>query len=260
MGVLNVTPDSFSDGGQYDQLGQALAQAVRMQAEGADIIDIGGESTRPGAAAVDLEEERRRIVPLLRKLREHVDLPISVDTSKPELMSEAIAHGAGMINDVNALRASGALSVLAQNPHVACVLMHMRGEPRTMQENPQYEDVFVEVCDFLQSRKEASVTAGLRAGQVVVDPGIGFGKSLAHNLKLLRETPALVQQFGLVLIGVSRKSMFAQLLGDRPPNQRIQASVQTAMLAAQAGAAILRVHDVKQTCEALRLLQAIETA
>ena len=260
MGVLNVTPDSFSDGGQFNQIDRAVSQALRLQDEGADIIDIGGESTRPGAAAVALDEERRRVLPLLRELRQALRVPISIDTSKPGLMAEAIAEGAGMINDVNALRAPGALEALAPHPDIACVLLHIRGQPRSMQHNPQYDDVGSEVTAFLQARKEAAVQAGLRPAQLVVDPGIGFGKTLSHNLSLLRQTDRLVKQFGPVLIGVSRKSMFAQLLGERPPEQRVAASVQTALLAAQAGAAILRVHDVKQTCEALHLLQAIASA
>lgn len=260
MGVLNVTPDSFSDGGAFKALDAALEQAHSLQAQGADIIDIGGESTRPGAQAVDLAEERRRILPLLRLLREQLDVPISVDTSKPALMAEAIDAGAGMINDVNALQAPGALQVLAGQPQIACVMMHMQGQPRSMQHNPQYTDVVGEVGDFLEARKQAAVLAGVRPGQIVLDPGIGFGKNLSHNLQLLRATGSLTRQLGPLAIGVSRKSMFAQLLGDRPPQQRIAASVQAAMLATQAGAAILRVHDVTQTREALQLLHALQTA
>lgn len=260
MGVLNVTPDSFSDGGKFTRLGAAIDQALRMQDEGADLIDIGGESTRPGAAAVSLDEERRRILPLLEALTDSLQIPVSVDTSKPDLMIDAIAAGAGMINDVNALRGEGALEALAGAPDVACVIMHMQGEPRTMQKKPHYDDVVAEVADFLQQRKEQAVLAGIRAGQIVVDPGIGFGKSLAHNLQLLKASASLVREFGAVLVGVSRKSMFSHLLGERGPAERIAASVQTAMLCAQAGAAILRVHDVKQTQEALQLLQAIQSA
>ena len=260
MGVLNVTPDSFSDGGDWLEPRVALAHARRMREQGADIIDVGGESTRPGAAAVSLDEERRRVVPIIEALAGELDVPISIDTSKPQLMADAIAAGAGMVNDVNALRAPGGLELLAGHPDVAVVLMHMQGAPRTMQRNPQYQDVVAEVGDFLQQRRQACIDAGIDPERIVVDPGIGFGKALEHNLALLRATSELVRQFGPVLIGVSRKSMFSQLLGERPPLQRVAASVQTAMLAAQAGAAIVRVHDVEQTREAISLLRAITHA
>lgn len=257
MGVLNVTPDSFSDGGDWLEPAAAVAHAQRMRDQGADIIDVGGESTRPGAAAVSLDEERRRVVPVIEALVANLDIPVSIDTSKPELMADAIAAGAGMVNDINALRAEGALTLLAQHPQVAAVLMHMQGEPRTMQDAPDYGDVVQDVADFLDQRRQACVQAGIDGGRIVVDPGIGFGKALEHNLDLLRATKDLVAHFGPVLIGVSRKSMFSHLLGERPPLQRVAASVQTAMLAAQAGAAILRVHDVEQTREALILLRAL---
>lgn len=257
MGVLNVTPDSFSDGGDWLEPAAAVAHAQRMRDQGADIIDVGGESTRPGAAAVSLDEERRRVVPVIEALVANLDIPVSIDTSKPELMADAIAAGAGMVNDINALRAEGALTLLAQHPQVAVVLMHMQGEPRTMQDAPDYGDVVQDVADFLDQRRQACVQAGIDGGRIVVDPGIGFGKALEHNLDLLRATKDLVARFGPVLIGVSRKSMFSHLLGERPPLQRVAASVQTAMLAAQAGAAILRVHDVEQTREALILLRAL---
>lgn len=260
MGVLNVTPDSFSDGGEFLDPKRALDHALRLQEAGADLIDIGGESTRPGAAAVSLEQERQRVLPLLEALQPRLSVPLSLDTSKPALMREAIALGVGMINDVNALRAEGALETLAAAPDVAVVLMHMQGQPRSMQQAPDYQDVVSEVAEFLLERKQAAVVAGVRPGQIVLDPGIGFGKRLNHNLKLLRATAEFTRRLGPLLIGVSRKSMFAQLLGERPPQQRIAASVQTAMLCAQAGAAILRVHDVKQTREALQLLQAITSA
>ena len=260
MGVLNLTPDSFSDGGQYDSPAAALTRARQMQDEGADLIDVGGESTRPGAAAVSLAQERLRVLPIVEKLSKELSIPLSVDTSKPELMREVIQAGAGMINDVNGLQADGAAEVLAQNPQVACVLMHMRGQPRSMQSNPQYQNVVLEVSAYLQQRRCSVVEAGVLAQQCVLDPGIGFGKTLAHNLALLKNIPQLVEDLGPLLIGVSRKSMFAHLLGERPPQQRIAASVQAALLAAQAGAAILRVHDVRQTREALQLLNAIQTA
>ncbi|WP_083559108.1 dihydropteroate synthase [Oceanococcus atlanticus] len=260
MGVLNVTPDSFSDGGDWLQPAAAVAHAQRMRDEGADIIDVGGESTRPGAATVSLEQERRRVVPVIEALAAQLDIPISIDTSKPQLMADAVAAGAGMVNDVNALRAEGAVELMAAHPEVSIVLMHMQGAPRSMQQAPCYDDVVSEVADFLEQRRQICTQAGIAARRLVVDPGIGFGKTLEHNLTLLRATGQLVERFGPVLLGVSRKSMFAQLLGDRPPRQRVEASVQTAMLAAQAGAAILRVHDVKQTREALSLLRAISHA
>lgn len=260
MGVLNVTPDSFSDGGDWLEPGVALAHAQRMREQGADIIDVGGESTRPGAAEVSLDEERRRVVPIIEALASQLDVPISIDTSKPELMADAIAAGAGMVNDINALRAPGGLELLARHAHVAVVLMHMQGAPRTMQHNPQYQDVVAEVADFLAQRRQACIDAGIDPARIVVDPGIGFGKALEHNLALLRATTELVERFGPVLIGVSRKSMFSQLLSERPPLQRVAASVQTAMLAAQAGATILRVHDVEETREAMRVLRAITHA
>ncbi len=260
MGVLNVTPDSFSDGGDWLEPSVALAHAQRMREQGADIIDVGGESTRPGAAAVSLDEERRRVVPIIEALASQLDVPVSIDTSKPQLMADAIAAGAGMVNDVNALRAPGGLELLADHAHVAVVLMHMQGAPRTMQSNPQYRDVVAEVGDFLAQRRQACIEAGIDPARIVVDPGIGFGKALGHNLALLRATSELVERFGPVLIGVSRKSMFSQLLTERPPLQRVAASVQTAMLAAQSGAAILRVHDVEQTREAITLLRAITHA
>lgn len=257
MGVLNVTPDSFSDAGAWLEPAAALEHARRMRDEGADIIDVGGESTRPGARAVSLDEERRRVVPVIEALALHLDIPVSIDTSKPELMAEAIAAGAGMVNDVNALRADGAVALLAAHPEIAVVLMHMQGAPRTMQHNPHYHDVVEEVADFLEQRRQACEHAGIDSQRIVLDPGIGFGKALEHNLALLNATGALTQRLGPLLVGVSRKSMFSQLLGERPPLQRVAASVQTAMLAAQAGAAILRVHDVQQTREALTVLRAV---
>ncbi len=260
MGILNVTPDSFSDGGRFLEPAAALAQARRMRAAGADIIDVGGESTRPGAQAVPLDVELARVIPVIETLAAELDIPVSIDSSKPEVMAAAVAAGAGMINDVNALQAPGALALAAAHPSVAVVLMHMQGQPRSMQSNPHYEDVVEEVSAFLRERLQAARNAGIEAQRIVVDPGIGFGKSLAHNLSLLKALPRLVGEFGPLLLGVSRKSLFDKLYGGLPLEQRVAPSVQTALLAAQSGAAILRVHDVAETAAALHLWQAIRTA
>lgn len=258
MGILNLTPDSFSDGGRFDSIASALAQARRLRDEGADLIDLGGESTRPGAEPVSLAEERRRVLPVLEACLAELDLPISVDTSKPQLMAEAIDLGAAMINDVNAFHAPGAWAAVVDHPQVALVLMHRQGTAQTMQDQPRYEAVSDEVIAFLESRAEDAQAQGIASPRLVFDPGFGFGKTLAHNLQLLHDMPRLVATLGTVLVGLSRKSMFAHLLGERPPEQRVAASVQAALLAVQGGAAILRVHDVAQTREALSLLAAVE--
>ena len=260
MGVLNITPDSFSDGGLWLNPERAVEAALAMQQAGAAIIDVGGESTRPGATAVSAQQELDRVMPVIEALVAQLEIPVSVDTSKPQVMQAAVAAGVGMINDVRALREEGALACVAQAPDVAVVLMHMQGEPRSMQKAPHYDNVVGEVGAFLAARIQAAVEAGVERSRIVVDPGIGFGKRLSDNLALLAAMPELVADFGAVLIGVSRKSMFAQLLGDRPPQQRVAASVQVGMLAAQAGVSLLRVHDVRETAEALRLLQAIAVA
>lgn len=250
MGIVNVTPDSFSDGGRYTSSAAAIAHAEQLRDEGADILDIGGESTRPGAASVSLQEELDRVIPVIESLAAR-GAAVSVDTQKPEVMREAIRAGAAMVNDVNALRAPGAIEVCAK-AGVAVCLMHMQGEPRTMQATPQYEDVVAEVQAFLIQRAEACEAAGMTKDRIVIDPGIGFGKSLAHNLDLLRATDAFAASAYPVLIGVSRKSMFKALLG-LEVNERLVPSVVTAVIAARKGAAILRVHDVKATRDALTL-------
>ncbi len=260
MGILNVTPDSFSDGGRFLDPAAALAQARQMRDAGADIIDVGGESTRPGARGVPVQEELDRVIPVIQALIAELDVTVSVDSSKPEVMAAALAAGAGMINDVNALRAPGALELAAAHREVSVVLMHMQGEPRSMQQDPRYADVVAEVAGFLRARRDAALAAGIEAQRILVDPGIGFGKSLAHNLSLLKALPQLVEEFGPLLLGVSRKSMFDKLYGGLPVEQRVAPSVQAALLAAQAGAAILRVHDVAETAAALHLWQAIRTA
>ncbi len=260
MGILNVTPDSFSDGGRFLDPAAALAQARQMRDAGADIIDVGGESTRPGARGEPVQEELDRVIPVIQALIAELDVTVSVDSSKPEVMAAALAAGAGMINDVNALRAPGALELAAAHREVSVVLMHMQGEPRSMQQDPRYADVVAEVAGFLRARRDAALAAGIEAQRILVDPGIGFGKSLAHNLSLLKALPQLVEEFGPLLLGVSRKSMFDKLYGGLPVEQRVAPSVQAALLAAQAGAAILRVHDVAETAAALHLWQAIRTA
>jgi dihydropteroate synthase len=255
MGVLNVTPDSFSDGGSWQWRSDALIQAHRMAAAGADIIDVGGESTRPGAEPVSVDEELERILPVVEQLHLELTLPISVDTSKPEVMRAAAEAGAGMINDVFALRQPGALEAAARTGLPVC-LMHMLGEPGSMQDQPHYDDVVTEVEQFLLERVAACAAAGIAAHQVLLDPGFGFGKRLEHNLALLRGLGRLTRHGFPVLAGVSRKSMLGQLTG-RGVGDRTAASVAAAMLAVQAGAAIVRVHDVAETRDALAVLRAV---
>ncbi len=256
MGILNVTPDSFSDGGEFLRLERALEQARRLVAEGADIIDIGGESTRPGAAPVPEKEELARVIPVIRALSAELDVPLSVDTSKPEVMRQAVAAGAAMINDVNALRAPGALEAAADSGAAVC-LMHMRGTPREMQRDPRYGDVVAEVASFLEERWRAARAVGIPEDALVLDPGFGFGKTVAHNLTLFTALPALSRRAPL-LVGLSRKSLIGALTGREDPKERIHGSVAMALLAAQRGAAILRVHDVAATIDALRCWIAVE--
>lgn len=255
MGILNVTPDSFSDGGRFLPPERALEHACAMVAEGADAIDVGGESTRPGARAVGKQEEIERVIPVIQALHNAVTVPISIDTSKPEVMRAAVAAGAGMINDVRALRADGAL-VEAARLGVPVCLMHMQGEPRTMQDNPQYGDVVTEVGDFLRARRRACVDAGIDPARIVIDPGFGFGKTLEHNLALLRRLDELAVLEAPIMVGLSRKSMIGKALG-LPLEERLHASVALAVLAAQKGANILRVHDVRATREAVRMLETV---
>ncbi|WP_051076723.1 dihydropteroate synthase [Thioalkalivibrio sp. ALgr3] len=261
MGILNVTPDSFSDGGAHDRVDRAVARARQMQDEGADLIDVGGESTRPGAEPVSLAEERRRVLPVLEALGAEVSLPVSVDTMKPEIMRDAVAAGAAMLNDVNAFRRPGAEQeavVAARERGVALCVMHMQGEPQSMQHAPHYEDVTAEVRAFLGARCSALQEAGVPPDRLVVDPGFGFGKTLEHNLELFRHLPDLVGDGRPVLVGVSRKSMIGALLGQRPVTERGSGSVVAALLAAQQGARILRVHDVAATADALAIYSALD--
>jgi len=257
MGILNVTPDSFSDGGYFTAKNAALAHAQKMVADGAEIIDVGGESTRPGAQAVSIDEELERTIPVISMLHDDLDVMISIDTSKPEVMKAAVETGACLINDVRALRDPGAIEMAAQLDVPVC-LMHMQGEPRTMQAKPHYNDVVSEVKTFLSDRMQACRNAGIKDEYIMIDPGFGFGKNLEHNLKLFKELESLHQLNAPVLVGVSRKSMISMLL-DCPVEERMPASIAMAGLAIWLGAKILRVHDVKETVDAVRMIHAIKT-
>jgi dihydropteroate synthase len=242
MGVVNVTPDSFSDGGRFFDAKEAIAHARRLAEEGADIVDIGGESTRPGAAPVSEQQELERVLPVLAGLRD-LRVPVSVDSRRPGVMREALKAGASMINDVDALTAAGAMEAVAGAGCAIC-LMHKKGEPATMQRDPHYDDVVLEVSRFLGARVEAAMAAGIAAERIVVDPGFGFGKTAAHNLTLLKNL-AKLSSFP-ILAGLSRKSTLGRITG-RPVDERLAGSLAVALLALQAGATILRVHDVKET-------------
>ncbi len=255
MGVLNITPDSFSDGGDFFSLDQAVERARRMVEDGAAIIDIGGESTRPGAAEVPLDEELRRVIPVIEALRPSLTVPISIDTRKPEIMRAAVTAGAGLINDVNALQAAGALEAAADLEVPVC-LMHMRGSPETMQDKPVYRNVVEEVGDFLAARADACMAAGIARERILLDPGFGFGKTVEHNLQLLRHLDRLVAWGFPLLVGLSRKSLIGKLLG-LPVDQRLVPSIALAVLAVWQGAAIVRAHDVRATREAIQMCQAV---
>lgn len=259
MGVVNVTPDSFSDGGRFARTAEAVAHGLSLAGQGADILDIGGESTRPGAQPVDLDSELARVIPVIRGLRQETECAISIDTSKPEVMQAAIEAGADMINDVNGLRSPAALEIAALLGAPVC-LMHMQGEPRTMQSEPRYRDVVAEVADFLEQRVESCLAAGMRREQLVIDPGFGFGKTLEHNLALLNGIEALRQSGVPVLAGLSRKSMLGAITGRTSTDQRLAASLAAALLAAQRGAAIVRVHDVAETGDVIKVWIAARSA
>lgn len=261
MGVLNVTPDSFSDGGRFVSSGkllldEALRAAEAMVVAGASIIDVGGESTRPGAAKVSVEEEMARVLPVVEALAARVDAVISVDTSTPQLMAAAVSVGAGMLNDVRALTTTGALEA-AVSANVPVCLMHMQGQPSTMQAQPEYDDVVAEVRSYLFDRVQAAIQAGVKKEHIMLDPGFGFGKTDVHNVKLLQSLPQLCELGYPVLAGLSRKSMIGRLLG-REPKDRLAGSLALAMLAAQNGAKIIRVHDVAETHDVLSLLGVIQ--
>jgi dihydropteroate synthase len=257
MGVLNVTPDSFSDGGQFVRLDAAVEHGVRMAEEGAAIIDVGGESTRPGSRPVDLHEELRRVIPVIARLRDRTPAILSVDTSKPEVMHAAAAAGAAVINDVRALREPGALEAAAITGCGVC-LMHMLGEPHTMQDAPSYRDVVGEVRQFFEQRVEACLGAGLPVERIALDPGFGFGKTLEHNLELLRHLGELSVAGLPILAGLSRKAMVGTLTG-RPAGDRVHGSIALAVVAALNGARILRVHDVAATADALKVVSALQS-
>lgn len=257
MGVVNVTPDSFSDGGSFPSARDAIEHARKLIEQGADLLDIGGESTRPGARAVDTEEELRRVLPVLEGLS-GCGVPLSVDTQKPEVMRASIQAGVDMINDVNALRAEGALQAVADSSVAVC-LMHMQGEPQSMQQNPIYHDVVAEVRAFLEERVAAAEQMGIRHNRIVIDPGFGFGKTLEQNLVLLKRLQSFLDLGVTVLAGLSRKSMLGALTG-LPVGERMVPSVAAAVISAMNGARILRVHDVKETRQALQIVSAVEGA
>ena len=254
MGVLNVTPDSFSDGGRFLEVPAALAQAERMALDGAAIIDVGGESTRPGAAPVDEDEELRRVLPVIERLAATLSIPVSIDTRKPAVMRHAIAAGASLVNDVAALAAPGAMEAVAGSNAAVC-LTHMQGEPGTMQDAPRYGNVLAEVRAFLGRRVAACETAGIARSRIAVDPGFGFGKTLEHNLALLAGLTALAKDGQPVLAGLSRKRMIASLTG-RDGSERLAGSLAAAVVAAWNGARIIRAHDVRETVDALRVVAA----
>lgn len=256
MGVLNVTPDSFSDGGRFNRLDSALAQAHRMVSEGAAFIDVGGESTRPGAAPVSVQEELDRVCPVVEALARELEVVISVDTSTAEVIRESAALGAGLVNDVRALQREGALDAAVATGLPVC-LMHMKGQPATMQERPEYDSVLREVTGFLMDRVRVVEQAGISSGQVLLDPGFGFGKSLAHNLELLRSLDQMRALGYPLLVGMSRKSMLGQITG-RELEERLPASLAAATIAAMKGAAIIRVHDVRETVDAIKVVTAME--
>jgi dihydropteroate synthase len=256
MGIVNVTPDSFSDGDEHATFEAAVAHAVKLAEEGADILDIGGESTRPGAEEVSVDEELRRVIPVIERLAKDIALPISIDTSKPEVMRAAVEAGAGMINDVYALRRDGALDAAAALG-VPVVLMHMQGEPRSMQSAPQYDDVVADVHRFLAERIFAAEMAGIAKKKIVVDPGFGFGKSRAHNLSLLAQLERFGELGVPLLAGLSRKKTIGELTGRDDPHDRVFGSVAAHVIAAQRGARIVRVHDVAATVDALKVWNAV---
>jgi len=255
MGVLNLTPDSFSDGGKWLGKAAAVRHARAMQEAGADIIDVGGESTRPGAQAVSLQQELDRVIPVIESIVPQLRVPVSIDTSKPGVMREAVAAGAGMINDVYALRNHGALKAVVELDVPVC-LMHMLGAPRVMQNKPEYDDVARQVMDFLLERAERCEKAGIPAKNIVLDPGFGFGKTLQQNISLFHALPGFIASGYPLLVGVSRKSMIGQLTG-RDVEGRLAGSITAATLAAQMGAAIIRVHDVAETRDALNVATAL---
>lgn len=258
MGVLNVTPDSFSDGGRFSQLDAALFKARQMVADGAAFIDVGGESTRPGAASVSAQEELDRVCPVIEAISQELDVVVSVDTSTPQVMSQAAALGVGLINDVRALQREGALDAAA-NAGIPVCLMHIQGEPKTMQERPEYQNVLREVGEFLAERIRVAVQAGIDSRNIVLDPGFGFGKKLEHNVRLLASLEQLHALGHPVLVGMSRKSMLGAITG-RDVDDRLSASLAAATISAMKGASIIRVHDVRETIDAVKVATAVKGA
>lgn len=257
MGVLNITPDSFSDGGLYSTPDVAVKHTQSMITQGVDIIDIGGESTRPDAQSVGVKDELKRIIPTISAIRQTCDIPISIDTSKPEVMQQAVQAGASLINDVNALQADGAVQMSASLGVDVC-LMHRQGTPATMQNNPTYTNVVDDIKCFFANRIETCIKAGIDINKIILDPGFGFGKNFKHNITLLKNLNKF-KSFGLpLLVGISRKSMIGTLLNDKPINQRVIGSVTAAIIAIQNGADIVRVHDVAQTKDALMVLRGLQ--
>lgn len=257
MGIVNVTPDSFSDGGAHDTLEAAVAHGLQLVADGADLLDIGGESTRPGSVPVPLEEELRRVIPVIERLARETRVPISIDTFKPEVMRAAVAAGAGMLNDIHALRQPAALAAAAELG-VPVVLMHMQGEPGSMQDTPHYDDVVAEVHRFLADRMFAAEMAGIAKKNLVIDPGFGFGKTTAHNMTLLARLDRFLDLGVPMLAGLSRKRSIGELTGREQPGERVAGSVAAHLIAAQRGAMLLRVHDVAATVDALKVWAAVD--
>jgi dihydropteroate synthase len=261
MGIVNVTPDSFSDGGKFSSTNLAIEHALKLAEEGADILDIGGESTRPNATPVSLQQELDRVIPVIEGLAKHLNIPISIDTYKPQVMQAAIGAGASMVNDVRALQEDGALEIVA-NSNVGVCLMHMQGTPQNMQLNPQYNDVVNDVKFFLKARLQATMNetnghAGCRASNIVLDPGFGFGKTREHNITLLQNLESFADLGQPILVGLSRKSVLGQMTGN-DVDARLHASIAASVLSAMKGAKILRVHDVKATVEALKVVASIQ--
>lgn len=259
MGVLNITPDSFSDGGQYLTIDKAISRAQLMIDQGADMIDIGGESSRPDASQVSIDEEAGRVIPVIEALSKLINVPISIDTSKAKIMQLAIEAGASMINDVRALQSKSSLEIVASTAKDVC-LMHMQGNPKTMQNNPIYTDVINEIKHFFEQRIEACINAGISQNKIILDPGFGFGKTLNHNLEILRRLDEF-KSFGLrILVGISRKSMIGSMLNNRNTDGRTTGSVTAAIIAFQNGANIVRVHDILETKDAFKVLQSVTGA
>lgn len=256
MGILNITPDSFSDGGKNFKIEDSVRSAKKLIAQGADIIDIGGESTRPGAPIINLEEELRRVIPVIEALREFTDIDISIDTSKPEVMKKSIEAGANIVNDVKALSEVASMEMVA-NLNTDVCLMHMSGNPKTMQQNPNYVDVVDEIKMFFENKVNECLKAGIKESKIILDPGFGFGKTLEHNITILKRLDELKELGMPILVGISRKSMIGELLGDRSVDGRISGSVMAGMIAIQNGANIIRVHDVLETKDALTIMQRI---